>query len=236
MSITRNEGTSVNRPFKTSVLLTPNLHTTDYDPRLKADLAKSFWDAVRRMRDARRTGEPDLARARATPLVARESVAGSMQEALHRLDAIRGECRALVSRRAALSAGAAVVPLPGLDIGTDVAILIKLLPKINEKFGLTPAQIDQLDTDTKSVVMMFISGLGASLVGRLVTRELVIKVLMKLGVRVTTKGIVKFVPLLGQALSATISFGAMKLLGNQHIDDCHEVARRTLVERAGRAS
>ena len=157
-----------------------------------------------------------------------------MQKSLRDLDAVRDECRALVTRRATLSAGAAVIPLPGLDIGTDVAILIKLLPKINEKFGLTPAQIEQLDTETKSVVMMFISGLGASLVGRLVTRELVIKVLMKLGVRVTTKGIVKLVPLLGQALSASISFGAMKLLGNQHIDECYEVARRTLLDMDAR--
>ena len=165
------------------------------------------------------------------PLVAHHDTDASMQEALHRLDAIRDQCRSLVTRRAALSAGAAVIPLPGVDVGADVAILISLLPKINERFGLTPEQIDKLDSDTKSVVMMFITGLGSSLVGRLITRELVIKVLMKLGVRVTTKGIVKFVPLMGQALSASISFGAMKLLGNQHIDDCYEVARRTLVER-----
>ncbi len=203
---------------------------------MRTELAKSFWDAVRRVRDTRRSADSRTATPRAGPLVLREEADLSMQQALQRLDTIRDRCRALVTRRATLSAGAAVVPLPGLDIGTDVAILIKLLPKINQEFGLTPEQIDKLDTETRSVVMMFISGLGASLVGRLVTRELVIKVLMKLGVRVTTKGIVKFVPLLGQALSATISFGAMKLLGNQHIDDCYEVARRTLVERAGRAS
>ncbi len=203
---------------------------------MKAELAKSFWDAVRRVRDARRTEDPRLAPTRASPLVAQQASEVSMQDALQRLDAIRDRCRTLVTRRATVSAGAAVVPLPGLDIGADVAILIRLLPKINEEFGLTPAQIDTLDTDTKSVVMMFITALGASLVGRLVTRELVIKLLMKLGVRVTTKGIVKFVPLLGQALSASISFGAMKMLGNQHVDDCYAVARRTLLETSGRMS
>ena len=201
---------------------------------MKAALAKSFWDAVRRVRDTHRSGDSRSVPPRAGPLVLHEEADLSIQEALRRLDTIRDRCRALVTRRATLSAGAAVVPLPGLDIGTDVAILIKLLPKINEEFGLTPEQIDGLDTETKSVVMMFITGLGASLVGRLVTRELVIKVLMKLGVRVTTRGIVKFVPLLGQALSASISFGAMKMLGNQHIDDCYAVARRTLLETSAR--
>ena len=151
------------------------------------------------------------------------------------LDRIREQCRALVTRRATLSAGVAVIPLPGLDVGTDVAILIKLLPRINEQFGLTHEQIEGLDVETKRVVLMFVSSVGSSLIGRLITKELVIKVLMKLGVRVTTKGIVKFVPMLGQALSASISFGAMKLIGNRHIDDCYEVARRTLVERAGGA-
>lgn len=222
-------------PFKTSVLLTTHGRmTADDHHRMRTELAKSFWDVVRRVRDTRRSADSRPVPPRAGPLVLHEEADLSMQEALRRLDTIRDRCRALVTRRATLSAGAAVVPLPGLDIGADVAILIKLLPKINEEFGLTPAQIDRLDTETKSVVMMFITGLGASLVGRLVTRELVIKVLMKLGVRVTTKGIVKFVPLLGQALSASISFGAMKMLGNQHIDDCYAVARRTLLETSGR--
>ncbi len=157
---------------------------------------------------------------------------GDLLDALNGLDAIRADCRRLVTRRASLSAGVAVVPLPMLDVGTDIAILLKLLPQINERFGLTPAQIEGLDAETKRIVMMFVSGVGSALVGRLITRELVVKVLMKMGVRVTTKGVVKFVPLLGQAISASISFGAMKLLGNRHIDDCYEVARRTLLEQA----
>ncbi|MEO8937637.1 MAG: hypothetical protein ABI277_06890 [Burkholderiaceae bacterium] len=153
--------------------------------------------------------------------------------ALARLDAIRDDCRKMVTRRASLSAGVAVVPLPGLDVGADIAILLQLLPKINERFGLTPAQIESLDVETKRVVMMFIGSVGSTLVGRLVTRELVVRILMKMGVRVTTKSVVKFVPLLGQAVSASISFGAMKLLGDRHIDDCYRVARDTLLATAG---
>ena len=186
-----------------------------------AQLAEAFWNVVRRAREAVSPSKPAEVPSIVDP-----------SDGLRQLDAIRDECRALVTRRATLSAGAAVVPVPGLDIGTDVAILLKLLPRINEKFGLSPEQIEGLDTDTKRVVMMFISAVGSNLVGRLVTRELVMKMLMKMGVRLTTQGVVKYVPLVGQALSASISFGAMKLLGNRHIDDCYEVARRALVERA----
>ncbi len=161
------------------------------------------------------------------------SLPADVRAALSRLDAIRDECRRLVTRRASLSAGVAVVPLPGLDVGTDVAILLKLLPRINQRFGLTPAQIDALDTESKRLVMMLIGSVGSSLVGRLITRDVVIRTLMKMGVRLTTAGVVKFVPLFGQALSASISFGAMKLLGDRHVDDCHEVARRALLASAG---
>ena len=162
-------------------------------------------------------------------------VTADVATALTDLDRIRDECRRLVMRRATWSAGAAVIPLPGVDVGTDIAILLKLLPKINERFGLTPQQVDQLDVESKRLVMVFASSVGSMLVGRLVTREVVLKMLMKMGVRITTAGIVKFVPLLGQALSASLSFGAMKLLGDKHVDDCYQVARRTLLARTGTA-
>lgn len=157
---------------------------------------------------------------------------GDMTSALASLDRIRDDCRRMVTRRASLSAGAAIVPLPLLDVGTDIAILLKLLPRINERFGLTPEQIASLDVESKRLVMMFASSVGSLLVGRLVTREIVVRMLMKMGVRLTAAGVVKYVPLLGQALSASLSFGAMKLLGNRHVDDCYEVARRTLVSRS----
>ncbi|WP_438805790.1 hypothetical protein [Sodalis sp. (in: enterobacteria)] len=45
-----------------------------------------------------------------------------------------------------------------------------------------------------------------------------------------------YVPLLGQALAAGLSFSAMKLLGNSHIDDCYRRGQRGAAsnDRAGR--
>ena len=186
-------------------------------------LAESFWAAVQRhVRRVRPQAEDASHSAAARAVEA---------EALRQLDAIRAQCRALVTRRASLSAGAAIIPIPGMDLGTDVAILLKLLPQINEKFGLTPAQIDALDVDTKRIVLVLVSSVSSGLVGRLITKGLVVRVLQKIGVRLTAQGVVKYVPLLGQALAASISFGAMKMLGNKHVDDCYEVARRVLLER-----
>jgi hypothetical protein len=52
-------------------------------------------------------------------------------------DAIARRCRRLVTQRALLAAGVAMVPVPGLDWLTDVGVLVKLLPEINHAFGLS---------------------------------------------------------------------------------------------------
>ena len=64
------------------------------------------------------------------------------------------------------------------------------------------------------------------MVGKLVTRELVLKLLRVVGVRLTTQQLAKYVPLAGQALSAALTFGALKLVCEQHIRQCIEVRRR----------
>ena len=56
-----------------------------------------------------------------------------------------------------------------------------------------------------------------------VTRELVLKSLATLGVRITARSAARFVPIAGQAVSAGISFGAMKLVGESHVRDCERV-------------
>ncbi|MCM3116306.1 hypothetical protein M3610_13455 [Neobacillus sp. MER 74] len=144
------------------------------------------------------------------------------------LDRIREECKSMVNKRASASAAAAVVPVPGVDVGADVAIMMELLPAINRKFGLSPEQIDQLDSAIKGQILVIISSLGSKLVGKFITKETVVLLLKKVGTRVAVKSVTKFIPFVGQAVSAGISFGAMKYLGNSHIDECYEVCKRII--------
>lgn len=150
---------------------------------------------------------------------------------LQELDQIREECKSMVNKRASVSAAAAVVPVPGADVGADIAIMMELLPAINRRFGLSPEQIDQLDAATKGKIAVIITSIGSQLVGKLVSKQTVTLLLKKVGTRVAVKSVSKFIPLIGQAVSAGISFGAMKYLGNSHIDDCYEVCRR-MIENA----
>jgi uncharacterized protein (DUF697 family) len=142
------------------------------------------------------------------------------------LAAVARQCRRLVNQRALLAAGVAAVPVPGIDWLTDIGVLLKVIPEINHKFGLTPDQIERLAPDRQVAVFKAISAGGSMLVGRLVTRELVMHVLKLVGVRLTTKQAAKVVPIAGQAVSALLTFSALKFVCEQHITQCIEVSRR----------
>jgi hypothetical protein len=149
------------------------------------------------------------------------------------LDAAAARCRAMVTRRALVSAGAVLVPLPlpGLDIAADVALLTQLIPAINREFGLTPEQIDELNPAMKVLVYKAIVAFGGAMVGRLITRELVMQALVVVGMRVTTKTAARLVPVAGQAVSAGLSYSAMRFVGNAHIRDCRRVIEAIHAER-----
>ena len=142
------------------------------------------------------------------------------------VDAIAHRCRQHVKQRALLAAGVAMVPVPGLDWLTDIGVLVKLLPDINRAFGLSPEQIERLAPERQLVVYKAISTGGGLLVGKLVTRELVLTALKIVGVRLTTQQAAKFVPIAGQALSAALTFGALRYVCEQHIRQCIAVRRQ----------
>lgn len=147
-------------------------------------------------------------------------------ETPQQIDAVARHCRRLVTRRALVGAGVAMVPIPGVDWVTDVAILVKLIPEINRAFGLTPEQVERLSPDRRVVVYKAISAGGSLLIGRLVTREVVMTLLRVVGVRLTTQQAAKFVPVAGQAVSALLTFSALKYVCEQHIQQCMSVARQ----------
>ena len=142
------------------------------------------------------------------------------------IEAVARQCRKLVTKRALIAAGVAAVPLPGVDWLTDVGVLMKVIPEINEKFGLTPDQIERLAPDRRVVVYKAMSAGGSLLVGRLVTRELIMKLLTMVGVRLTTQQAAKYVPIAGQAVSAALTFSALKYVCEQHIQQCMSVSRQ----------
>ena len=146
-----------------------------------------------------------------------------------RIDVVVRQCRQLVKQRALLAAGVAAVPIPGLDWAADIAVLMRLIPSINRAFGLTPEQVARLAPDQRLVVYKALSAAGGMLVGKLVTRELVISMLKLVGVRLTASQVTRFVPIAGQALSAVLTYSSLKFVAEQHIQQCVKVSYQIIL-------
>lgn len=144
------------------------------------------------------------------------------------LEQVARRCRKLVMQRAMLSAGAALVPIPGFDLMVDVGVLVRMLHRINAEFGLTPMQIEALAPKQRLTVYKAAEALGATAVGRVVTRELVSLLAKSVARRIAAKTTARYVPIAGQALAASLSFLALKYLGERHIDDCMRVATQAI--------
>jgi uncharacterized protein (DUF697 family) len=134
--------------------------------------------------------------------------------------------RQVLHRRALAGAAAGAVPIPGLEWLVDAALLSRLIPAINSEFGLSPEQIDRLPRRKREQVEKAVSVVGSMVIGKFITRDLVIKSAASLGKRVTVGRAARLVPFAGQALSALIGYAAIRYLGEQHIRDCVEVCRQ----------
>jgi len=145
--------------------------------------------------------------------------------AMSPLDAAVHRAQRLLHRRALVAAVASTVPVPGLDWAVDAALLSRLLPKISAEFGLTPQQLDRLDPHQREQVQKAVAMVGSVLIGKFITKDLALKATQSLGMRMTSKQLVKYVPLAGQALSAALGYATLRYLGQQHIQDCVRVAQ-----------
>ncbi|UGQ49314.1 hypothetical protein [Massilia endophytica] len=144
---------------------------------------------------------------------------------------VRERCRRLVRRRATMSAGLAAVPIPGMDVISDLRLFTQLIEDVNREFGLTPEQIDRLQPKFRLIAYEAAMGVGSMLVGKIVTREVVLKLIRRSGVKLLAKQASKVVPLAGQAASAAIGFFAFRQIGYQHVDACARVAQELVTAR-----
>lgn len=147
-----------------------------------------------------------------------------------RIDAAAERARKLLHRRAIAGAVASSLPVPGLDWAVDAALLARLIPRISQEFGLSAEQIDALEPSRREGVQKAVAVVGSVLIGKLITREMVVRMVQRVAVRMATKRLGKFVPIIGTAVAAAMGYAALRFLGEQHIRDCIRVAQSADVE------
>ena len=153
---------------------------------------------------------------------------------LYELERIRKQCRKMVTKRAVISGAASIIPVPGTDVAVDVVVLTELIQTVNKRFGLSKDMINSYDTKTKILIFNLIKKSGKTMVGKVITREVIIWVIKKTGNRIILKQILKYIPLLGQTASVAISLSTMKFVGNGHVSDCYRLARKVILEKEGK--
>ncbi|MFM9879091.1 MAG: hypothetical protein ACKVOO_01610 [Burkholderiaceae bacterium] len=142
--------------------------------------------------------------------------------------------RRMLKRRALVGAAAAAVPVPGFDWAVDAALLSRLIPAINAEFGLTPDQLARLDPQRLEQVQHAVALAGSMLVGKLMTKDLLMAAARLIGVRLASAQAVKWVPLAGQAASAMLGYAAIRYFGEKHIKDCVLVVQSSRSGKLGR--
>lgn len=141
------------------------------------------------------------------------------------LEQVRADCLELVKKRAYVSAGAAVIPVPFLDVVIDVGILSQLIPEINARFGLSPEQVSVYDPETKQIHWQELRKRGIEFSGLVVARTAVKKSLNNVAAKVITKQVTKFIPLGGQLVAASLGYFVMKKVAEAHVEESYKIAK-----------
>lgn len=142
------------------------------------------------------------------------------------LEQIRRECLELVKKRAYISAGVAVIPVPFLDALIDAGILSQLIPEINERFGLSKERVTVYDPRTKTIYWDELRKRGVEFTGLVASRIAVKSSLQGFMTKMVTKQVTKFIPLGGQMVAATLGYIIMKKIADAHVEESYQTAKR----------
>ncbi len=141
------------------------------------------------------------------------------------LEKIKKECESLVKSRAKLSAGAAIVPVPFVDVAIDAGLLTQLLPEISERFGLLKDRKPAVDLKNKDFHVGEMKDRAVDFAGLMATRGIVKKTIQGFGGRIVAKQVTKFIPLGGQMVAATMGYMIFKKIAFDHINECYKLAK-----------
>jgi len=104
----------------------------------------------------------------------------------------------------------ALAPIPGLSIGVDMGLLLKMSHDFTKAFGLTGDQVEgpyeKISARAKVAAIL-------SKVGALLTSKGIIRIVTSQATETAVEEFVRYVPLIGQLASAALSFGGTYLSG-----------------------
>lgn len=135
----------------------------------------------------------------------------------------RAACEGMVSRAAWVSAANGLNPIPGADVAVDVGVLVKLFRDIRADYGLADDTLAQLRHSSLPVVARL-----ATEVTKYAVREGVLLLLRRYVGRQVAKSLLRYVPVVGQALAASAGYAITSNAGADYLEECHKLAEQIL--------
>jgi len=145
---------------------------------------------------------------------------------------LRQKCRAMARRRALLAAATSLIPVPGIDLATDLALMTRVITRINEHFGLSEAQLGRLSSQRQALVYRLLANTGGTLAARLTTPLLLGRIVRLVGIRLTAMEAARLVPVAGQIVAAGIGYWSVNTVAMRHIAHCERIVAE--LEKPGR--
>ena len=136
----------------------------------------------------------------------------------------RERAEAIVKRKSLMSSTASVVPIPGLDFGVDIKLMRDIIEDVNKLYGLDHKQVNTLGDDLRERIFAAAAIQGSQFIGKKVSSAVLKIVIKDMAKRAAAKQ-TRWFPLVGQAISASISYYFMNKLGQDHIEKCEKVIK-----------
>jgi GTP-binding protein EngB required for normal cell division len=143
------------------------------------------------------------------------------------LEEKRKACNRYIVLAAAAAAAANLAPVPGLRFAADLTAVTGLLTAIRMDFDL--------DVENLTAFEALVPAFGSTIqnVIKAASQEGVLWMMKRYAAPLAAGQLGQFIPFVGQAIAASISFGTIWILTSRYVDDCYEIAEKMLTERFG---
>lgn len=138
----------------------------------------------------------------------------------------------IVSWSSVTSAANGLNPIPGLDVSIDAGILVNMVKQINNIYGLSEQQLKYVEKAVPNLMdapeYQGIKQGILKLIAKYAATEGIVLVLKRMGSKVVIKNVSKYLPFVGQLISAGIGYKMTASFGETYIDEAEEKAQLLL--------
>lgn len=139
------------------------------------------------------------------------------------LEEKKAACERHVVLAAGASAGNALNPIPGVDVAVDLGVLMTLFKEVRESYGLDDKLLASLKNSSVTMVVPL-----ANRVVEFAAKQGLIALLKTFAGKQVAKSALKYVPIVGQAIAASLGFAITYGAGTSYLNDCHALAKEIL--------